>query len=161
MYNLLAELRTADLKFRLAVPSTAAVHKKAFAVSRSGGSSSADIFSDRGRDYSDADIHTFCCKKNIEFFNYGVSTRTGGRGLSQCWHFLDKRGLMYHDFVQTSLRIAPEQKTTKLSIGYRPTNSYSLPWLLWLLNLMAVLGLRVLLGMIYCMAYIFFQSPLI
>jgi len=70
------------------------------------------------------------------------------RDWASAYIFLDKERSIFHDFVDSLYRVCIKSL-----------------WLyhdhLWLLNLMAVLVLWILLGKIYCIVYIFFQSPLI
>jgi len=45
--------------------------------------------------------------KILAFFNiYGASAQTGGGGLSQCGHYVDKRSIL-RDFVRTSFMDSP------------------------------------------------------
>jgi len=140
---------------------------------------SSDIFRTGEGGYSDADIRTFCCKNKHRIFqNLIVRPNAQGGGIMPVLTFFwTREGQFFMILCRRPLWTASEQKSKvkhKLYC-YRPTNSYTIDSLyrvcikrlllnhdhLWLLNLMAVLVLWVLLGTIYCIVYIFFQSLLI
>jgi len=66
--------------------------------------SAADPHGQGERGFFQIQTSALLSEKNFGFFEiYGVSTRTGGKDLSQCGHFVDKgRGSIFRDFMWTS-----------------------------------------------------------